>query len=57
MRADDSIRIAENYTINCKIPMQLVFTKSMVVMEKVTDLGFKTLTFFILGNIVLKIFK
>ncbi len=53
---DNSNRIPDNYTITCKIPMQIEFTKGMLVMEKVTEEGFKTLTFLVIGNIALQLF-
>jgi hypothetical protein len=34
LREDDGKPIPENHTIKEKIPMQVIFTKGMVIMEK-----------------------
>jgi hypothetical protein len=56
LRADDGKPIAENFTITEKIPMQIVFTKGMLIMEKASEQGLKTLTFLVLANIALQLF-
>ncbi len=56
MRAEDGKPIADNFTITEKIPMQLLFTKGMLMMEKASEQGVKTLTFLVLGNIALQLF-
>ncbi len=37
LRADDGKPIPENHTIREKIPMQVIFTKGMVIMEKASE--------------------
>ncbi len=36
--------------------MQVVFTKGILLMEKASEQGVKTLTFLVLGNIALQFF-